>query len=84
MRWKTTEFFLFHKFISKFIKSLMIEKYLSFIGGKKIILQLGGIPQVEASFTEKLKFRILNFNLLSIIKILRLPKNIFSNFIIKF
>ena len=38
----------------------MIEKYLVY-RRKKIILQLG-IPQT--SFTEKLKFRILNFNLL--------------------
>lgn len=80
---KLPKSFYFTNFSPKFIKTLLIERYLSFIGGKKIYLQLAGIPQVSASFLEKLKFRLSNFSLLSIIKLLRTPKTLFSNFLIK-
>ena len=80
---KLPKSFYFANNSPKLIKSLIIERLLYFKGGKKISLQLGGIPTVESSFLEKLRFRVSNFSLLSIIKILRAPSNFLANFIIK-
>ncbi len=80
---KLPKYFYFTNFSPKFVKSLLIERFLYLAGGKKIFLQFGGIPQVNASFIEKLKFRLTNFNFLSIIKILRVPINFLSNLMIK-
>jgi len=75
--------FYFANHSPKLLKSFLIERLLSFKGGKKIILQLGGIPQLEIALIEKLKFRISNFNFLSIIKILSFPINFLKNLIIR-
>ncbi len=75
--------FLFYNHAPKIIKSLLLVKLLSFKGGKKINIQLGGIPRVRSSFINKIKFRIRNFSLLTILKIILMPITILISLIKK-
>jgi hypothetical protein len=80
---KLPKSFYFFNSSPKLIFSLLIEKFISLKGGQKISIQLGGIPLVNSSFFQTVKFRLLNFNFVSIIKILLIPSNFLTNIIKK-
>ena len=63
----------------KIIKSYILERYIHFIGGKKIFFRTSGLPTETIKFSKRMKYLISNLNIISPLLVLEKFIKLFQN-----